>query len=689
LTEPDVTALSIHLVQAVAGVVLARLLGNFHRDYDRSYLLHWSRSWVAFSVYHLMVAASLLAAMQFPQSRIAVPAFALLAGVAGFLQLGWLMFGAWELARRRAVPPEFGRGVLAVMAGMGAVTSLLFLNVAEGSTASLARTGLRALPAAVAFLFAGVEVWRSQTRNLSFGLKLLSISFVVYGLNQLHHLALSAFWTAAQQSLGYPRFLGLVDFVLTAMMGIGMTASLLDDERDATVQATVEIEHLAYHDALTALPNRLLFMDRLEVALAQAQRYGQRLAVLCVDLDRFKEINDSLGHSVGDELLKLVTERLRRCVRQADTVARFGGDEFGVIIQKIDSFEDAAKVAQKIIETLKASYFLHGRELVVTASIGVSIFPNDGVDAETLVKNADTALYRAKDQTRDNYQLYEPAMNARALERLALENRLRKALAGQELVLFYQPLVDLRTRKVIAFEALLRWNHPELGLLAPGRFMHAAEVSGIIVPIGAWVLRTACAQAKSWQVRAPGVGLSVNLSARQFQQPDLVDQVRSALEESGLPPELLELEITETNAMHDADTSIRTLGELKTLGIRISMDDFGTGYSSLSYLKRFPIDVLKLDQSFIRDITNDPGGGAIATAVITMAHSLSLKVVAEGVETRGQLTFLRERACDRIQGFYFSPPLNPVDFELFIDNRSQSIWHELRELADVRTDLTH
>jgi EAL domain-containing protein (putative c-di-GMP-specific phosphodiesterase class I) len=311
------------------------------------------------------------------------------------------------------------------------------------------------------------------------------------------------------------------------------------------------------------------------------------------------------------------------------------------------------------------------------------------VDAETLVKNADTALYRAKDQTRDNYQLYEPAMNARALERLALENRLRKALAGQELVLFYQPLVDLRTRKVIAFEALLRWNHPELGLLAPGRFMHAAEVSGIIVPIGAWVLRTACAQAKSWQLRAPGVGLSVNLSARQFQQPDLVDQVRSALEESGLPPELLELEITETNAMHDADTSIRTLGELKTLGIRISMDDFGTGYSSLSYLKRFPIDVLKLDQSFIRDITSDPGGGAIATAVITMAHSLSLKVVAEGVETKGQLTFLRERACDRIQGFYFSPPLNPADFELFIDNRSQSIWHELRELADVRTDLNH
>ena len=298
-------------------------------------------------------------------------------------------------------------------------------------------------------------------------------------------------------------------------------------------------------------------------------------------------------------------------------------------------------------------------------------------------------MYRAKEQGRDNYQLYEPTMNARALERLALENELRKALAHHELVLFYQPLVDLKTKKVIAFEALIRWNHPQMGLLSPAHFIAAAEISGLIIPIGSWVLRMACTQAKAWQRHAPGIGVSVNLSARQFLQPDLVSEVELALAESGLDPDLLELEITETNAMQDADRSIETLIELKTLGVRISMDDFGTGYSSLSYLKRFPIDILKLDKSFVSDITSNPQDGAIATAVIAMAHSLSLKVVAEGVETRVQLDFLKDRLCDRIQGYLFSPPLAPADFQTFIKQSRHTGWSELREFGDIWTDVSH
>jgi diguanylate cyclase (GGDEF)-like protein len=681
------SALALAIALALAGAVLSRLLFNFYRDYDRNYLLHWAWSWTSLSISQLAIAGLLIVGADLPGSHPVRILLGVIAGVAAYFQMGWLCIGAWELARRRTVSGSSLRWISSGLVLAGVVTSLLFVNDAD--VVSSWPATLQTIATCAAFFYAAAEVWQARTRNLSFGLKLVSASFGVYALNKLSVLLTPYFAPVLNQIAAYQRFLGFIDFVLLALMGIGMVALLLDDEREVAVQATVEIEHLAYHDALTSLPNRLLFMDRLEVALAQAHRYEQKLAVLVIDLDRFKEINDSLGHSTGDLLLKQVTERLRKCVRQADTVARLGGDEFGVIIQKIEGFEDAAKVAQKVIDAVKMPYMLNGRELAVSASIGIGLFPDDGLDAESLVKNSDTAMYRAKDQNRDTYRFYESGMNARALERLALENRLRRALAGQELVIFYQPLVDLRTRRVTGFEALLRWNHPELGLLMPVSFIHAAEVSGLIVPIGAWVLRTACDQAKNWQRRAPGVGLSVNLSARQFQEKNLVETVQNALDESELDPHLLELEITETNAMHDAEHSIRTLEELKKLGVRISMDDFGTGYSSLSYLKKFPIDILKLDQSFVRDITSDASDGAIATAVIAMAHSLSLKVVAEGVETRGQLTFLRERSCDRIQGYFFSPPLNPVDFENFIDERSHAVWHELRELAELRAEFSH
>jgi diguanylate cyclase (GGDEF)-like protein/PAS domain S-box-containing protein len=450
-----------------------------------------------------------------------------------------------------------------------------------------------------------------------------------------------------------------VDFS-AAVIDVGGRPAVLGTAFDITKrkEAEEQIKNLAYHDALTGLPNRLLFNDRLSVAVAQAHRQGYRLAIFFLDVDRFKVINDSLGHSLGDRLLQGVARRLQSSVREGDTVARLGGDEFILLLPALNRTEDVAKVAEKILDSLKLPFRLEGRELYVTASMGISLYPDDGGDAETLIKNADTAMYRAKEQGRDNYQLYTPAMNATAVERLALENSLRKALARDELELVYQPLLDLGTGRVHGVEALLRWRHPERGLLLPSEFIPLAEVTGLILPIGPWVLRTACGRARVWQdLGHPHLTVAVNLSARQFQQPDLVAQVKRALEETGLAPRCLDLEITETNAMSNAEATIHTLRELKTLGVRISIDDFGIGYSSLSYLKRLPIDTLKIDQSFVRDITSDPDDAAIATAVIALAHTLKLRVVAEGVETQEQLAFLAARHCDRMQGYLFSRPL--------------------------------
>lgn len=434
-------------------------------------------------------------------------------------------------------------------------------------------------------------------------------------------------------------------------------------------RAEEQVKHLAFHDSLTGLPNRLLFNDRLRVAMVHANRYREKLAVLFLDIDRFKVINDSLGHSIGDELLRRVAERVAGCIRQEDTIARLGGDEFTVLLPGIAKEEAAATIANKILEAVRLPFFIEHRELFITTSIGVTLFPADGADPETLVRNADTAMYRAKEQGRDNHQLYAPAMNTKALERLSLESRLRQALQNRELVIHYQPLIELATGQIRGAEALLRWQHPELGLVAPGEFISIAEVSGLIVPIGQWVLRTACAQARAWQLKGyPKFSVAVNLSARQFQQADLVFQVTEALHEADLSAASLDLEITESNAMQNAELSISTLWDLKNLGVSLSMDDFGTGYSSLSYLKRFPIDRIKIDQSFVRDVTRDPDDAAIAAAIIAMAHSLKLTAVAEGVETEAQLEFLRAQRCDEMQGYLFSPPVPAEKFELFLES---------------------
>jgi diguanylate cyclase (GGDEF)-like protein/PAS domain S-box-containing protein len=453
---------------------------------------------------------------------------------------------------------------------------------------------------------------------------------------------------------------------LTSLDGGGFVCVV----RDITERTYAEeqIKHLAYHDALTNLPNRLLFKDRVTVALSHAQRDNSRLAVLFLDLDRFKVINDSLGHNIGDQLLQAVAARVHACVRDSDTLARLGGDEFTLLLPNLIRSDDAAPVAEKILDAIRQPFHIEGRDFYITTSIGISLYPEDGSDAESLIKNADTAMYQAKEQGRDNYQLFNAYVNARALQRITIEHGLRRALATEELQVHYQPIYDFRSGRISGMEALLRWTHPELGPIPPSVFIPLAESTGAMVPIGTWVLRTACAQAKEWHDSGfRSLSLAVNLSVTQLHQGDLVERVKQILEETGVPPRLLELEITESSAMQSPETSIRTLYDLKKLGIRISLDDFGTGHSSLSYLKRFPIDTLKIDQSFVRDINSDPDTAAIVTAIIAMAHSLRLKVIAEGVELTEQANFLRRYGCDQMQGYLVKPPVPADEFVAILE----------------------
>lgn len=424
-------------------------------------------------------------------------------------------------------------------------------------------------------------------------------------------------------------------------------------------QTEQKIRYQARHDVLTGLPNRTQFSKQLSLSLETAQQNGERLAVMFLDLDRFKTINDTLGHATGDQLLIGVAKRITSCLRVGDIVARWGGDEFTLLLTQISCTEDVAKVGRRILATSKPAFALEGHELHISTSIGIALYPYDGEDAQTLLKHADAALYQAKEQGRNNYQFYTPAINPQASELLALENSLHQALERDEFVVYYQPQVNIRTWEITQIEALLRWQHPELGLLPPSTFIPLAEETGLIVPICEWVLRTACAQNQVWQKAGlPLLRLAINLSPRQFQQPELDKIVAQVLEETGLVPGFLELEITETTAMQDMDFTSTMLHSLHQMGVHLSMDDFGTGYSSLSYLKRFPFSTIKLDQSFIHELTTDPRDAAIAAAVIALGQGLNLRVVAEGVATKEQLDCLRSLHCEEMQGYLFSPPLS-------------------------------
>jgi diguanylate cyclase (GGDEF)-like protein/PAS domain S-box-containing protein len=421
---------------------------------------------------------------------------------------------------------------------------------------------------------------------------------------------------------------------------------------------SLEMSHLAQHDFLTGLPNRMLFNDRLAQAISMAERQDKQLAVMFVDLDHFKKINDSLGHGVGDKVLQSVAARLVACVRRADTVSRRGGDEFLILLSQVEHEEDAAVSARKIVRSLSAPHSIDNKSLDISASIGVSTYPSDGQDAESLIGNADTAMYEAKQKGQNNYQFFRQEMQEKVAERQSLERDLRCALGRNEFVLHYQPKYNLKTREITGVEALIRWNHPQRGMVSPMQFIPVAEECGLIVPIGQWVLLEACKQARAWNDSGLGVvPVAVNVSAAEFQSADFLSGVRAVLIATGVEPHNLELELTESVLMNNAESAVGTLGKLKAMGVQLSIDDFGTGYSSFTYLRRFPTDVVKLHYSFVQEITADPGDATIVDAMINIGRSLKQRVIAEGVETLAQLDFLQRHGCDEAQGYYFSRPV--------------------------------
>ena len=457
-----------------------------------------------------------------------------------------------------------------------------------------------------------------------------------------------------------------------ALSGNEISCFVIDLSRNKQWQGS--LNHLAYHDALTDLPNQSLFKDRLKQAIALSHRSNQMQAVMLLNLDRFKTVNDSLGYLAGDLLLQSVAQRLTSCVRDCDTVARFGGDEFAVLLTQISRAQDAATTANAIRQALNQAFLFDDQEIFVSNSIGISLYPHDGRDTATLLKSAGAALDRAKEQGGNNYEFYTAGRTTRALRQLVLESNLRPGLERREFFVQYQPQVSSVDFHLVGMEALVRWQHPNLGLLHPTEFISLAEDSGLIIPLGDWVFRTACLQNKAWQdASLVPMRLAVNFSARQFQQPGFISSVEEILKETNLDPAWLELEITESSIMKDPDKAIEKLLELKMMGIKVAIDDFGTGYSSLNYLKRFPIDTLKIDRTFVSDLCKDPHDTAIVRAIITLGHALDLTVIAEGVETREQLESLAELECDVVQGFLFSKALSAEDFEELLIAQGQAI----------------
>jgi len=452
--------------------------------------------------------------------------------------------------------------------------------------------------------------------------------------------------------------------VLLAQVNLDLAAAV--EKKDS------QIDHVVHYDTLTKLPNRLLFLDRLDQELIRAQRDNSMMAVLTIDLDRFKQVNDSFGYPVGDQLLQVVAERLAGQIRACDTVARIAGDEFCIALTGVKTTHAAGEVAQKLMDSFAHNPIsISDSEIFITLSIGISIYPVDGVNTTTLIKNADAALHQAKDEGRNNFQYYEAQMNATAWQRLKLETELRRALNREEFVLYYQPKVDMDSGKIVGMEALLRWQSPERGLVAPGEFIPLLEETALILPVGEWVLRAACKQARAWQAAGlPDIHIAVNLSTLQFKQPDFAGLVLDILKENGLDPALgtIELELTESLLMNNAAGAVETLVKLRQAGIHFSIDDFGTGYSSLSYLKRFPISSLKIDQSFVRDLSSSSEDEAIVAAIIALGHSLGLNVIAEGVETTAQLDQLRNKGCNEMQGFLFSRPVPAADMTQLLQN---------------------
>jgi diguanylate cyclase (GGDEF)-like protein len=672
--------------QAAGAFALAMVLMGFHRLYQRPYLLTWAWSWWAFCTGLITEALSIYLASHLPATAPARLAASLVSITAGYWQAAWLLFGSYEATSAKLLSRGFRRAVLTalLLVAVGSVTLTLFT---VPQVRFLVRVGLRTFLLGAAFLVAAWGVWSSRAQGSGLGRRLVAGAFLLYGLNQIHYLVIIVTQMVNLSSMTYSAYLGPFDFLFQSLIAIGMVTWLLEDERQRVLAAADRIEHLAHHDPLTDLPNRGLMVQHLRKAIAQAEARRERLAVLFLDLDRFKLVNESLGNRQGDELLKAFADRLRHNLRSTDLIARVAADELTVLLPSVEGEGTAVRVAEKLLAVSRLPFSLQGREVYLTASVGVSRYPEDGADAETLLRRAESAMVRVKETSRDSYQLYTPGMDSHSLEQLSLEADLRRELTQREggLTLFYQPVLDSRRRRVEGVEALLRWHHPARGLMMPGEFLWLAEASGLANALDLWVLHAACREVEEWRLEgAADLLLAVNLSARSFQQPDLVQRIQDVLTETGFPACALVLEITETLAMQNAEVTLAVLRGLKELGVRIAIDDFGTGYSSLSYLTTFPIDTLKLDRSFVHTIGKARGSEEVAAAVIALAVSLEIAVIAEGVEEQQQMRWLQGLGCDQFQGYLFSPPLPAAECrDLVLQESLEARIEQVEQLLDA------
>ncbi len=659
MLDTSLVIFTSNVAQALGALVLALVLMGFHRLYQRRFLLIWAWSWGAFCASLLAGSIALFLTPYMPADAPLRFSASVVSMTAGYCQAAWLLFGTWEMVTGKLLSRRVLAATPLLLSALAFATILGSLPI-EPRYRVVMRVGIKCLVLGLAFTLAAWGVWRSRSRPLGFGRRMVSGAFLLYGVHQFHYLGILTSQVVGIGSMSYAAYLSPFDFLFQALMGIGMVVWLLEDERQRVLAASARIEHLAYHDSLTDLPNRNLLVQSLQTAVDRAAARRERLAILFVDLDRFKVVNESLGNRQGDELLKAFSERLRHHRRGTDLIARVAADEFAILLPTIENESATVHVADKLLGITRLPFALQGREIYLTASIGISRCPEDGTDAETLLKRAESAMYRAKETSRDGYQIYTSGMDSNSLEQISLEADLRRALAHEqgELVLFYQPILDSVRGGVQGVEALLRWRHPVRGLLSPGEFLWLAEVSGLASVLDLWVLRTACREVQAW--RGEGgldLELAVNLSPRTFQQLDLLSRVQGVLAETGFPPCSLVLEITETLAMQNAEATLAVLRGLKDLGVKIAIDDFGTGYSSLSYLTTFPIDTLKVDRSFVHKLGLGHGGEEVAAAVIALAVSLGISVVAEGVEKEEQERWLEGLGCERFQGYLFSPPL--------------------------------
>ena len=647
-------------VQAGAALIIACVFVGLQRRYWRPFLRHWTWSWVALAAYAALIALARIALYGRSIDYLPHVAISMLSGVAGCLQLAWLLLGTFELTTGGSLPKPTVRRIVIAAAVLGALLQLLFWwDVSNGELVYHLRVTMRRVFVAAAALVAARAISGAPRIARAIGRRSVMLAFFGLAAHQVHFLALS---TDPDLRALHPLWLaslGLLDVVLYFGLAMGLVIWLLEEERQATMDAAAKIEKIAYHDALTGLPNRQLFLNQMGMALHRARRTNSIVAVLFLDLDRFKIVNDSLGHAAGDLLLRTVAERIRSAVRGEDSVTRLGGDEFAVLCTDVGTPDDAALVAERIIAAVKRPICLDGQEVFVTTSLGISLFPADATHPEGLLKSADAAMYRAKAQGRDVVERYVPELGAAALEQLGLESDLQRALENDQMLVYYQPIVDSSTGRINGVEALLRWNHPERGLLLPSEFIGLAEATGAIVAMGEWVLRESCRQVQQWRERGQTqLRAAVNLSVRQLQQLDLVSRVQQVLDETGLPAGQLEIEITESIAMRSSGRAVDNLRVLKTRGVRVSIDDLGTGYSSLSALRLFPIDSLKIDRSFVHGVPHNTDDSAIAAAVIALGQTLGVNVIAEGIERPEQLAFFTEHRCGEWQGFLLGRPLN-------------------------------